>query len=353
MSQLRTKLVLLLLVPTVVALTFALLRSNSSRSCATKLQTTLPQDVIDQVKYLFVFFGYPRSGHSILGALMDAHPNMIIAHQYDLCRSHHRNNKKLLFNDLFQNSLLNAIDGDRSPQHNKKNYTLYIANSWQGKYDKYVRVIGDKGSCGHSFKEFLKFYNELKVATKIPMKAIVPIRNPFDLISTRVLYADTGELLELMKTKLNISLSFLDQHDPPVVVTHYKVAMKGLKKDGNMEAFFAAMYDNPRTIEHEIRQTIAETELNMKRIEVIGRDNVLEVQNEDVVIDPLSVVKMMCLFFEVECFPSYIQSFVDKAFRCVSKTRELFFWPPRLQQKVERELIQKYKIFRRYSFGND
>ena len=99
-------------------------------------------------------------------------------------------------------------------------------------------------------------------------------------------------------------------------------------------------------------QTIAKTELNMKIIEVIGHDNVLEVHNEDLVNDPLSVVKMMCQFFEVECFPSYTQSFVDKVYRSISKTRELLVWPPRLQQMVKRKLIQKYKIFRRYSFDN-
>ena len=361
MSPRRRKLVFLLLVPTVVALTFVLLQSKSLGSCAVysstiKMQPTLTQDVIDQVKYLFTFLNYPRSGHSILAALLDAHPNMVIAHHYDLCHSHHRNNKTLLFNDLLQNSRLEAIDGHRSSLCNEKNYTLHVANSWQGKYDKYIRVIGDKGCIGPSFEAFLKVYNELKVGTKIPMKVIIPIRNPFDIISTRVLYAVAkshgDELLVLMKTKLNISLSQLDQHDPLVVVARYKVAMKDLKNDGNKEAFFDAMYDNPRTIEREVRRTIAETELNMKRIEVIGHDNVLEVHNEDLVNDPLSVVKMMCVFFEVECFPSYTQSFVDKVFRSISKTRELIVWPPTLQQMVKDELIQKYKFFRRYSFEN-
>ena len=28
-----------------------------------------------------MFIGYPRSGHSLIGALLDAHPNIIIAHE--------------------------------------------------------------------------------------------------------------------------------------------------------------------------------------------------------------------------------------------------------------------------------
>ena len=50
---------------------------------------------------------------------------------------------------MYRNSYMNAMDinGARGQNHNKKNYTAYIANSWQGKYDKYIHVIGDKGPC--------------------------------------------------------------------------------------------------------------------------------------------------------------------------------------------------------------
>ena len=54
----------------------------------------LPQDVIDNVRIFFIFLGYPRSGHTILGALMDAHPNMVISHQYNPCVKSRLSNKK-------------------------------------------------------------------------------------------------------------------------------------------------------------------------------------------------------------------------------------------------------------------
>ena len=28
-----------------------------------------------------MFVGYPRSGHSLIGSLLDAHPNMLVAHE--------------------------------------------------------------------------------------------------------------------------------------------------------------------------------------------------------------------------------------------------------------------------------
>ena len=60
----------------------------------------------------FVFFvGYPRSGHSIIGSVMDAHPDIVIAHEYFLfseCASQLKvgasifENKIQLFNELYK-----------------------------------------------------------------------------------------------------------------------------------------------------------------------------------------------------------------------------------------------------------
>ena len=351
MTLSRTKLVLF--VTAVIALALVALRLHTSRTYTVysvdELQSALPQDVIDKVKTLYISIGYARSGHSIIAALMDAHPHMVIADEYGFCTSPHRNTKTLLFNDLYQDSFWNAINGSRSLQHNEKGYTLDVANSWQGKYDMYVSVIGSKCGCGH-FEDFLASYNEIKAATKIPIKATISIRNPFDLIATRVLYGDQGELLALMKKRFNVTRDAkYDQH----IVSQYKLAMKDLKRSSDKKTLSSAMYDNPQLLQAKVYQLIFQTKQYMRSIEVVGHDNVLEIHNIDVVKNPLTVVKQMCVFFEVECSPIYIQSFVDKVFQSVSKSRELIVWPPRLQQMVENELIKKYNYFSRYSFKSD
>jgi hypothetical protein len=45
----------------------------------------------ENVGTYFMFIGYPRSGHSLIGSLLDAHPNIVCAHElgvlrYLLCR---------------------------------------------------------------------------------------------------------------------------------------------------------------------------------------------------------------------------------------------------------------------------
>ena len=91
----------------------------------------------------------------------------------------------------------------------------------------------------------------------------------------------------------------------------------------------------------------------MEQASMIGWENVLKIHNVDVVNDPLLVVTNMCEFFEVQCFQHYSQSFVDKVFNSVSKTRELVVWPPILREMLEAKVIKKYDMFSRYSFEAD
>ena len=313
---------------------------------------TLPQEVIDKVKTFFVFLGYARSGHTILGALMDAHPNIVVSHQYSPCGGGGRlGDKTRLFNKMYQNSYRSAMDenGARSLNHNKKNYTAHVPNSWQGHYDKYIQVIGDKDTCDLTAKKINMIHKNLQT----DVKTIIPIRNPFDLITTGVLYQDFKRLVDILQKELDIHLSKEEQHDAPIVVARYKQAMKELLDNGDESKFQSAMYDNPRSVERNVHNTARRTSNIVEQARELGWDNVLKIHNMDVVNNPLLVVNKMCTFFKVSCPPSYVQSFVDKVFQSVSKTRSLIVWPPRLKDMVETEMITKFEMFNRYSFESD
>ena len=115
--------------------------------------SALTQGVVNHIKKFILFIGYPRSGHSIVGSLMDAHPHMVIANEFLLLRNwkyfsdrekeYGESNpfykhKSYLFNTLYRWSYWDTTDGFRSEQNTKKNYTLSIDSSlWQGKFDKY------------------------------------------------------------------------------------------------------------------------------------------------------------------------------------------------------------------------
>ena len=136
--------------------TIASLYSNVDSSMAQKNKfsrikdtppfSPLPPAVISGVKLFVLFVGYGRSGSSITGSILDAHPNVIMAHQFSVLEWVQKNpnySKDQLFNSLFENSYNNVFkNGIRS--RNNKGYNLTLDNSWQGRYRKTVDVIGDK-----------------------------------------------------------------------------------------------------------------------------------------------------------------------------------------------------------------
>ena len=99
-----------------------------------------------------MFIGYPRSSHSLVGAILDAHPEIIIPHQYGVIKhwemyslSTHRN-KKLskyhFFYDLHQLSKEQAMFGIRSKYPNGKmeGYSYHVPGLWQGGYRTKLKV---------------------------------------------------------------------------------------------------------------------------------------------------------------------------------------------------------------------
>ena len=111
-----------------------------------EVEDTLPQEVMDGIEKFAFFIGYARSGHSIVGSFIDAHPNMVIAYEYQLFRKLTKlgtGDREVLYNKLYSTSHQNAISGWTSGQDTVKNYSLHVDYPWQGRYDKHISVIGD------------------------------------------------------------------------------------------------------------------------------------------------------------------------------------------------------------------
>ena len=102
-----------------------------------------------------MFIGYPRSSHSLVGAILDAHPEIIIPHEYNLLqqwnlyRSPELETQNLqkyaLFYHLHQRSMKQARLGirprpEKSWVHGEFDYNYNVQGLWQGKYDKRIKV---------------------------------------------------------------------------------------------------------------------------------------------------------------------------------------------------------------------
>lgn len=286
-------------------------------------KTLSARDILDVQKFV-LFVGYPRSGHSIVASMMDAHPNMLIAHEYNLFRQWDKSPQKHmqrmhLYNALYKNSVESAENGWRSERMARKGYTLGMDRQWQASFTE-LKVIGDKSGAittqlfEKDPERFVEILGELKRAVRVPIRVIHVVRNPYDMISTRLLYADGQK-----KTKLPATEE---------------------KKHCND---YGISYHINRTF-HLV--SIASSLLKRTNL------TVLDVHHADLIRDPRKTISMICRFLNLSHPDDYLQACEKKAYSAMPKTRLLVSWLEKMVERVH-HLARPYSFLWRYSFEGD
>ena len=133
------------------------------------------------VERFCLFLGYPRSGHTLPGAMLNAHPNALIAHELDA----------LQYVDMgFGRDALFSLLVDRDQWFCRRGcewtgYSYTIPNQSQGRTDG-LRVIGDKKGAGTARRlgRNPALLERLRRTVEVPLRLIHVTRNPFDNIAT-------------------------------------------------------------------------------------------------------------------------------------------------------------------------
>ena len=160
---------------------------NEDRICKRKLgkasyrdRSRLPNSVVDGVRYFVFFVGHARSGTSITGSLLDAHPNVILANELFILH------QMASFPSSYttKRTVMDALNGrqramtDHFKKSSRKGYSLYINGSHMGTYEDHVDVIGDKGAGSTTGlymsdpEKFADVYHKLQRMMNIPVKVI-------------------------------------------------------------------------------------------------------------------------------------------------------------------------------------
>ena len=109
------------------------------------IKAMLPNRDLSGIERYCLFMGAPRTGHSLIGSLLDAHPEMVIAHELGVpkYKAAHFSKRQIALL-LLSNSGQHAASG-RKHIH----YSHAVENQWQGRYRR-LRVLGDKHGEGFS-----------------------------------------------------------------------------------------------------------------------------------------------------------------------------------------------------------
>ena len=103
------------------------------------------------VETFVLFIGHARSGHSLVGAILDAHPQIVIPHEFkllgkwDYYKTKSKGDSGLLKNRLFFD--LQALSREQAMFGNRasncaasRDYCYHVAGQWQGTYKDKIKV---------------------------------------------------------------------------------------------------------------------------------------------------------------------------------------------------------------------
>ena len=277
--------------------------------------------VINRIKYFVFFIGHARSGHSIVGAILDGHPHVVIAHEEDLFHKMVDEYKHLvktqIFNVLWRNSKAAATE---ELQLNKKGYNLFINNSYQGAYQSHIDIIGDKRG-GMTADMIAKdrdtwesVFHRLKTVIGLPMKVFHVIRNPYDNIATIILIkSQTTFHLMLKEMKLSNETYSCDPQLVDDEINDYFLLHQGIEDV---------------IIKHKL--------------------DVIEVHGQDLISNSRKAISDMCDFLGVTCDSHFLKMSSDKVFMEESEMRYKLNWRHDQIRKIK-ENVKKFSNLQRYA----
>jgi hypothetical protein len=247
--------------------------------------------VLDRVPVYFMFIGYPRSGHSLVGALLDAHPNIVCAYELGAL-------KYLLAGFSRYQILSMVIDSSRAFVRRglrADEYNFRVPGQWQGRFSDLL-AVGDKHGDGAVLRLHARPWLLARLRRKMarPVRFIHVLRNPFDNIST-------------ISRKHGMSLS-----------------------ESTDYYFFLC-----RTVER-LRREIAPEER-------------MEFRHEAFVSNPAAHMASLCRFMGVPVIDAYIAACASIVFAEPRRTRSEAAWDRRLIRSVASG-IARFDFLRGYSY---
>jgi hypothetical protein len=234
--------------------------------------------------HTFSFFvGHNKSGTSLLGGLLDAHPEVVLADEADALRYVEVGfGRDALFHVLSRSSQTELRKG-RVTARRLEPYSYFVPGQSQGRAAR-PKVVGDStsGTTTRRLGEHPELFDRLdRIGTHVKLFQV--IRNPFDPITAMMIRG-------------------------------------GRSFDNSISHYFGACETLQR-----IRRRVA-------------HDDLLPVRYEDVVADPVAALKRACEFVGVHAEPGYIEACTSIIRARPDRTRERVEWPRSYIDVVERRI---------------
>ncbi len=252
-----------------------------------------------EVETVCLFIGYPRSGHSLIGSLLDAHPQITMAHELEALRYIYlRFSKNAIFYLMQENSAAFTRSG-----RNWQGYDYAVPAQWQG-LEKTPKIIGDKH--GESATIWLArmpyLLSRLRQTFSGKLKFLHIIRNPYDNIST-------------------------------IARKIHSIGLPEIRKG-----------DNPLTDAIDYYFWLCKAVADVK-----PHLDMLDIRHEDFIQQPACWLKKICDYLNVSAGEGYLRDCAAIVFKEATRSRQTVEWTPALITEVQ-ERMREFPFLQGYTF---
>ena len=248
------------------------------------------------VRTYCVFIGHNKSGTSMIGSLLDAHPNVVLSDEVDALQYVPAGfSRDQIFHLLLKGSRREFIKG-RVTARRLQSYSYLVPGQWQGRYDR-LKVIGDStsGSSTRRFAADPKLAERLEMLMgEIDVKFIQVVRNPFDPISVM-------------------------------------------------------MVRGKRSFENSIEHYFTSCEILAHMRERLDSSNLLALKYEDFIHDPEANLRKLCAFLGIQAHEDYMRASTSILYKTPDQSRQMVTWDPAWIEVVENKIAQ-YDFLHGYSY---
>ena len=244
----------------------------------------------DRIARFCLFVGYPRSGHSLIGALLNAHRNAVISHEL--------NAHEFILNGCTRDHLYSRIIARAAwfnLRGNRGTYPYQVPHQWQGRFEA-LQVIGDKrgGLLTRCIAAHPDFLSRVRALVSVPLRLIHVVRNPFDNIS-------------------------------------------------------AISIGNELSLEESIEFYFFHCQTTARLGDLCDPSEVTTVYHEEMIRDPRSVLRHLCVFLGLGPDPGYLDDCCSIVFSEPTYTRRKVTWSMAAIHEVERK-ARSYRFLDGYQF---
>jgi hypothetical protein len=244
-----------------------------------------------------LFIGHGRSGHSIVGSLLDAHPEAIVSDELDALRYIELG---FLRDQVLALSIARSAAWRRGERRKLgrggQTYSYLVPGWWNGRFER-LRVVGDTRAGGsvHRLAAQPALLEQVDQRMRgLSVRYVHVVRNPYDNISTMTI-------------------------------------RRG------------------RTLDDAIAAYLADCQSLVTIRERIGSTRLHDLRHEDLIADPRARLAELCRFLDLSVPDGYLDACAGILFASPSRSRDNVDWSADRIQRV-REGIERFDFLAGYSY---